>query len=354
MTTLIKNPISDWQRAGEAAAARLPDSQRRASLAAFLAESESLAPLLMLQVLQRLGFCEEGIWHIASRRQQLRIDDCYSELIQHWHQVLEEEGMLECEEDRWSLADCAPAEMRLEQGIDDARHRLRQLMTWLDDAEPLAEALFSQHERIDDWLRAPSLAVQPETLTGLHQLHHHAGIIDDYFTGIIASVLSSLLGECSTPRLLTLGIWPTVDDLPGVVRVTVYPAQSVSGQLRRNALYDAVLASGLLVQADASSRLTELHSWLKADAMLILMENTWEHPLHCATPAAVQALACEHAPFQAVSCAEGRCQQVLQQSGFELLQVWPQAASPMAACGQRLLVARRCAVVPGESVYTGS
>lgn len=354
MTSLNNDLIPRWKLAGETAAAQLPDSQRRASLAAFLAESESLAPLLMLQTLQRLGFCDESSWHVASRRQQLRIADCYSELIQHWHQVLEEEGMLECEEDRWSLADCAPAEMRLEQGIDDARHRLRQLMTWLDDAKPLAEALFSQHERIDDWLRAPSLAVQPASLTGLHQLHHHAGIIADYFSGIITSVLPCLLDACHAPRLLTLGARPTPDGLPGAVCVVADPCQTLSDQLPQDAQHDAVLASDLLVQPDAAHRLMELHTWLKAEATLILLENTCEHPLHPATPAAVQALAYETSNARAVSCAEARCQQLLQQAGFELLQVWPQTASPMATCGQRLLVARRCASVPGESVYTGS
>lgn len=341
MTTLNNRPIADWQRAGEAAAAQLPDSQRCASLAAFLAESESLAPLLMLQTLQRLGFCDEDRWHIASRRQQLRIADCYSELILHWHQVLEEEGMLECEDERWSLANCAPAEMRLEQGIDDARHRLRQLMTWLDDAEPLAEALFSQHERIDDWLRAPSLAVQPASLTGLHQLHHHAGIIDDYFTRIIASVLPCLLNACHPPRLLTLGACPAIDDLADAVWIAADPAQPLSNQLPQDVRHDAVLACDLLVQPDAASRLTELHRWLKADATLILVENTAEHLLHRATPAAVQALACGHPAVRGDSCAEVHCHQVLQQTGFDLLQVWPQAGSPMALCGQRLLVARR-------------
>ena len=351
MTALHNNLIPNWLHAGDAAAAQLPDSQRRASLAAFLAESEGLAPLLMLQILQRLGFCEEGIWHIAARRQQLRIADCYSELIQYWHQVLEEEGMLVCEGERWSLAECAPAEMQLEQGIDDARHRLRQLMSWLDDAGPLAEALFSQHERIDDWLRAPSLAPQPASLTGLHQLHHHAGIIADYFTGIIGSVLPVLLDKCHAPRLLTLGACPAIDDLSGAVWIAAESAQSLSNQLPQDARHDAVLASDLLVQPDAAHRLMELHRWLKADATLILVENTREHPLHRATPAAVQSLAYDRA---AASCTEMHCHQVLQQAGFELLQVWPQAASPMAACGQRLLVARRCAVVPGESVYTCS
>jgi len=354
MTMLNNSPIPDWQRAGDAAAAQLPDSQRRASLAAFLAESESLAPLLMLQTLQRLGFCDAGSWHIASRSQQLRIADCYSELLQHWHQVLEEEGMLECEDERWSLADCAPAEMRLEQGIDDARHRLRQLMAWLDDAEPLAEALFSQHECIDDWLRTPSLALQPASLTGLHQLHHHAGIIDDYFTGIIASVLPCLLDACDTPRLLTLGACAAIDDLAGAVWIAAEPGQSLNSQLPQDARHDAVLASDLLVQPDAARRLSELHTWLKANATLILVENTGEHLLHRLTPAAVQALAYGQPAFRGGSGAEAHCHQVLQQSGFELLQVWPQAASPMAFCGQRLLVARRCAVVPGESVYTGS
>lgn len=108
------------------------------------------------------------------------------------------------------------------------------------------------------------------------------------------------------------------------------------------------------MQPDAARRLSELHTWLKANATLILVENTGEHLLHRVTPAAVQALAYGQPAFRGGSGAEAHCHQVLQQSGFELLQVWPQAASPMAFCGQRLLVARRCAVVPGESVYTGS
>ncbi|MBM7342664.1 hypothetical protein [Pantoea coffeiphila] len=344
MNSQINQPQPAWLRAGSNAAGQLPDDRRRAALAAFLAESESLAPLLMLHSLMRLEFCAEDRWQIADRRQQLRIAPCFDELLQRWHLHLLDEGLLDShDDDIWTLAPCAPAEYQLEQRIDDARHRLRQLMNWLDDATPLADALFSRSMQMEDWLRAPSLAKDWRPDLNLHQLLHMPGIISDYFAGIAVSVLPLLLDESRSdvPSLLALGHTPPrLQDCLTRVAASVVPLdseRSLADQLPGDSLHDAVVLSDLLNQPSPDHLLAELRSWLAPGAVLMLLQNTAERPLHWVTPAAVQA----HARVgQLEAHCEHRCQQMLSQAGFALLQSWPQADSPMAFTGQRLFVAR--------------
>lgn len=344
MNSQINQPQPAWLRAGSNAAGQLPDDRRRAALAAFLAESESLAPLLMLHSLMRLEFCAEDRWQIADRRQQLRIAPCFDELLQRWHLHLLDEGLLDShDDDIWTLAPCAPAEHQLEQRIDDARHRLRQLMNWLDDATPLADALFSRSMQMEDWLRAPSLAKDWRPDLNLHQLLHMPGIISDYFAGIAVSVLPLLLDESRSdvPSLLALGHTPPrLQDCLTRVAASVVPLdseRSLADQLPGDSLHDAVVLSDLLNQPSPDHLLAELRSWLAPGAVLMLLQNTAERPLHWVTPAAVQA----HARVgQLEAHCEHRCQQMLNQAGFALLQSWPQADSPMAFTGQRLFVAR--------------
>ncbi|PRD17373.1 hypothetical protein [Pantoea coffeiphila] len=344
MNSQINQPQPAWLRAGSNAAGQLPDDRRRAALAAFLAESESLAPLLMLHSLMRLEFCAEDRWQIADRRQQLRIAPCFDELLQRWHLHLLDEGLLDShDDDIWTLSPCAPAEHQLEQRIDDARHRLRQLMNWLDDATPLADALFSRSQQMEDWLRAPSLAKDWRPDLNLHQLLHMPGIISDYFAGIAVSVLPLLLDESRSdvPSLLALGYTPPrLQDCLTRVAASVVPLdseRSLADQLPGDSLHDAVVLSDLLNQPSPDHLLAELRPWLAPGAVLMLLQNTAERPLHWVTPAAVQA----HARVgQLEAHCEHRCQQMLSQAGFALLQSWPQADSPMAFAGQRLFVAR--------------
>lgn len=344
MNNSINEPQPAWLLAGTHAAGQLPDDRRRAALAAFLAESASLAPLLMLHSLMRLEFCAEDRWQIAERRQQLRIAPCYDELLQRWHLYLLDEGLLDSHDDEfWTLAQCAPAEHQLEQRIDDARHRLRQLMNWLDDADPLADALFSRSQQMDDWLRAPLMAKDVPPHLNLHQLLHLPGIISDYFAGIAASVLPPLLNEIrrDVPSLLALGQTPPgVQECLARVAASVVPLdtdRALAAQLPGDSLHDAVVLSDLLNQPDPSHLLAELGPWLAPGALLMLLQNTEERPLHWVTPAAVQA----HARAgQGEAHCEHRCRQMLNQAGFALLESWPQADSPMAFAGQRLFVAR--------------
>ncbi|MEJ4043055.1 hypothetical protein [Erwinia sp. SLM-02] len=333
-----------WLRAGTNAAGELPDDRRRAALAAFLAESESLAPLLMLHSLMRLEFCAEERWQIADRRQQLRLAPCFDDLLRRWHLHLLDEGLLDShDDDVWTLAQCAPAEHQLEQRIDDARHRLRQLMNWLDDATPLADALFNRSQQMEEWLRAPSLAQDRPPDLNLHQLLHLPGMIGDYFAGIAVSVLPLLLDEArgNVPSLLALGQTPPrLQDCLTRVAAAVVPLDSdrpLAAQLPDDSLHDAVVLSDLLSQPDPARLLTDLTAKLVPGGLLMLLQNTAERPLHWVTPAAVQA----HARVgQLEAHCEHRCRQMLDEAGFSLLQSWPQADSPMAFAGQRLIVAR--------------
>lgn len=348
----MENPVNPqphpaWLHAGTAAAGQLPDPQRLASLAAFLAESASLAPLLMLHGLMRLSFCQDDQWQIAARRQQLRIAPCFEGLLERWHQHLLAEGLLENIDDRWTLAQCAPGEQQLEQRIDDARHRLRQLMSWLDDAAPLADALFSPPRQIDDWLCAPALAEDATPAASLHQLLHLPGIISDYFSGIANGVLPLLLGQ--PPRLLALGPTPLpLADCLSRIRaevVQVAPGRTLASQLPGDDLHSAVAIGDLLNQPHPHHLLAELGPWLIPGAALLLTQNVEERPLHWVTPAAVRASV---GGERGEPHCEVRCQQILSRAGFELLQTWPQSGTPMAFSGQRLFVARYAPAAAGK------
>lgn len=336
--------LAEWLAAGESAAAEVPDAARRASLAAFLAESASLAPQIMLYTLRRSGFSEVAGWQVVARGRELRVAPCFTPLLQRWHLLLEEEGWLECEGDCWRLAGHAPDLGALEQRIDDARHRLRQLMCWLEQGHTLAAALFSTPEQLEDWLAAPVLL--PSTVPGLHQLLHQPGIIDDYFSGILAEIVPLLLAEQGSDAPLLIGCRHTLAFRRGLPpgappSVVIDLQQPLAAQLAAGERYTALLTSGLFSHRAPQQLLGELHGWLQPGAPLLLLENSAERPLHWVTPAALRAHAVgdSDCPFSAAA-DEARCRQQLEQAGYQLLAVWPQPATAMAFCGQRLLLAR--------------
>ncbi|QUG76743.1 hypothetical protein GKQ23_17880 [Erwinia sp. E602] len=344
MTNHLPDELSaDWQHAVRQAAGNLPEPARLASLAAFLAESASLAPQLMLHALQRSGFTDPASWQIASRCRELRLDACFTPLLERWHLQLWEEGWLENADEGWRLAGHAPDLGALEQRTDDARHRLRQLMGWLEQGHTLAAALFSTPEQLEDWLAAPVLL--PSTVPGLHQLLHQPGIIDDYFSGILAEIVPLLLAEQGSDAPLLIGCRHTLAFRRGLPpgappSVVIDLQQPLAAQLAAGERYTALLTSGLFSHRAPQQLLGELHGWLQPGAPLLL-ENSAERPLHWVTPAALRAHAVgdSDCPFSAAA-DEARCRQQLEQAGYQLLAVWPQPATAMAFCGQRLLLAR--------------
>lgn len=336
--------LAEWLAAGGSAAAEVPDAARRASLAAFLAESASLAPQIMLYTLRRSGFSEVAGWQVVARGRELRVAPCFTPLLQRWHLLLEEEGWLECEGDCWRLAGHAPEPWALEQRIDDAIHRLSQLMSWLDESSALATALFSGLAQLDEWLVAPVLL--PHSPLGLDLLLHVPGILDDYFSGIVASMVPLLQAEPGDCQPLLVGCQRTLAFGRCVLPVSgtgvaVDLRRSLAAQLLPGSRYAGGLFSGLLSEAAAPRLLAELRDWLKPGAPLLLLENSAERPLHWVTPAALRAHAVgdSDCPFSAAA-DEARCRQQLEQAGYQLLAVWPQPATAMAFCGQRLLLAR--------------
>lgn len=142
--------------------AMLKSSQINA-LPAFHSESESLAPLLMLQVLQRLDFTRFPDWTIASRVKSSGIDPCFLPLLTRWHHLLYEEGLLEPQQEGWRLGGCAPCEMALEQRVDDARHRLRHFLNGEGPAALfpgglLADGSFASSDELAAVLKKPQMA----------------------------------------------------------------------------------------------------------------------------------------------------------------------------------------------------
>lgn len=338
----------DWLLAGQRVAATLPDGAQCASLAAFLAESGSLAPQLMLSALLRSGFSTDAGWQIAEQSRALRLDPCFTPLLARWHQQLEEEGWLEQDGAEWRLAQCAPGLAALEQRIDDTRHRLRQLVSWLDDGTVLATALLNDPDQLDSWLAAPLLV--PQAQAGLDRLLHLPGMLSRWFSDIVAAITPLLLADVAPPAggqggpQLLSGCRHTLPftQALSVQAVPVDLQQPLADHLPPHARYHGLMTSGLFSHPAAIPLLQSLQPYLHPGAALLLLENVAERPLHWVTPAALQAQAAGETgcPFSAASDLE-QCRETLQQAGFQLQACWPQPDTPMAFCGQRLLVARR-------------
>ena len=64
------------------------------AIPAFQSESESLAPLLMLQILHLLAFIQPQCWFIESSMRMQGIDLRFLRLFTRWRHILYEEGML--------------------------------------------------------------------------------------------------------------------------------------------------------------------------------------------------------------------------------------------------------------------
>ncbi|WP_437611379.1 amino acid adenylation domain-containing protein [Erwinia sp. V71] len=370
------------QRAGAQAAEQLPEASRIASLCAFQAESESLAPLLMLQILQQLAFCQPQGWLIATRLTELRIAPRFSRLLERWHEALEEEGWLEQDQGLWRLADCAPTEMALAQRLDDGKHRLRQFLSWLDNGSRFADWLFASSHAIENVLREPQLASSllfPDGDSQASEALYQGNIIADYLGSIAAAMLPPLLGGRDAPQLLEIGAGIgglTASTLPAFSALAAmgeyhhtdvspwfsnyaterfghYPSlrtgrydinQRAAQQHYAAESFDAILAANVLHNAHhLSATLNDIWLMLKPGCSLLLLEATVDKQLQWVTAAAVLEHAAEGGSSQGDSplLSESQWRSALTDAGFELIDIWPHAGTPMAFTGQQLFLARR-------------
>ncbi|MFS2225865.1 amino acid adenylation domain-containing protein [Pantoea sp. B65] len=375
--------------AGQQAAERLPAASRLAALAAFQSESEALAPLMMLHILRQLRFCQPPGWTIAARLTALRIDPRFNRLLTRWHQILAAEGMLILQAGQWYQSDCAPGEVALAQRLDDGKHRLRQFLSWLDEGELFADWLFASSNAIETVLKQPQLASSllfPDGDSRASEALYQGNIIADYLGAIAAGLLSQLLAAHPAPRVLEIGAGIgglTASTLPAFAALTeqgeyhhtdVSPwfshyaiqrfghftalrtgrydiNQPAAQQNYAPASMDAILAANVLHNAHhPDAALSEIWLLLKPGASLLLLEATVDKQLQWVTAAAVLEHAAEGGERNGDSPLLSECQwrSALVHAGFELVDVWPHAATPMAFTGQQLFLARR----PQQAVTT--
>jgi len=374
--------VTPFIRAGAHAAEQLPEASRIASLCAFQAESEALASLMMLQILQQLEFCQPQGWQIDTRLAELRIAPRFNRLLTRWHQTLEEEGWLEQDNGVWRIGDCAPVEMALAQRLDDGKHRLRQFLSWLNDGASFADWLFASSSAIEAVLREPQLASSllfPDGDSQASEALYQGNIIADYLGSIAAAMLTPVLAGRDAPRVLEIGAGIgglTASTLPAFAELTAqgeyhhtdvspwfthYAEQRFGGyaplrtgryDINQRAAqqhyaaqsFDAILAANVLHNAhQLAQTLSDIWLMLKPGGSLLLLEATLDKQLQWVTAAAVLEHAAEGGDSHGDSplLSETAWRSALNDAGFELIDIWPHAGTPMAFTGQQLFLARR-------------
>ncbi|WP_017348698.1 hypothetical protein [Pantoea sp. A4] len=148
------------------------DEQQRAALAAFLAEGETLAPLMMWQLLLHLDVVQAEGWELESAGNRARIDRCYHALFKQWHLHLENEGLVNQVDNRWYASECAPCSERVAQRIDDMKIRLQQCTRWHQQGGDMVNNLLPETTTLADILCAPSLC-HPMLPAFARQTDHH-------------------------------------------------------------------------------------------------------------------------------------------------------------------------------------
>ncbi len=373
--------LENLREAGNRAAERLPEPTRLASLAAFQAESESLAPLMMLHILQQLNFILPEGWRIETRIQQLRIAPCFNRLLTRWHHSLEEQGFLEQLQGEWRSGECAPTELALEQRLDDGKHRLRQFLHWLDNGPLFADGLFASSSAIETVLKEPQLASSllfPEGGRAAEALSQ-GNIIADYLGSVVARLLETAIGENTTAQVMEIGAGTgslTASTLPAFTALAVEGTylhtdvtpwfthyaeqrfgdddrlrtgrydinQSAAAQGYKPGSMDAILAANVLHNAHRlEETLGDIYQLLKPGACLLLLAATQDKELQWVTAATVLEHAAERGESQCDSrlLSETQWREMLTAAGFVLIDVWPHAGTPMAFTGQRVFLACR-------------
>lgn len=162
-----------------------------ASLHAFAAESETLLPLVLLNILQQLDFCEPCGWRVAGRITALGIDPRFTRLLNDWHFTLEEEGWLTQKSETWFAADCMPNPGAVEQRLDDGKHRLRQFLCWMDEAGVWVARLFPDSAAVVPVLREPNTAGGQLLPASGEPFDSRTGVLQDIAQRFVNPILSA-------------------------------------------------------------------------------------------------------------------------------------------------------------------
>ncbi|KJV25494.1 hypothetical protein VH86_16680 [Pantoea sp. BL1] len=336
-TAIVASSQHDvWQRAGHQAAQRLPAAAAIAALAAFQTESESMAPLMIWQRLHELSFVSAQGWLIADARQQAGVADCYQFLLEKWHCILEDEGIVEQREQHWFASECAPSLHSIEQRIDDGKIRLRRCLEWHAEGEAFLNTLFADPQSLCEVMRYPKLAQNPlSSHKGrlLYAAMQPGSMLTDYLGQIAASLLQTATQGSDCPRVLEMGADTCHDDLH----------QLRDRQGCPSAQLDAVLATGLLHTTHCLD--TILHGiWhaLKPEGVLIVVESTEDSALRWITAAMVLQQATEgHSQPVTLSLSRETWLQAFVRQGFLLVGDWPQPGTALSFAGQQVFMVQR-------------
>ncbi|ORM65335.1 hypothetical protein PRCB_23025 [Pantoea rodasii] len=357
----------NWYQAGGHAAQRLPAPEEIASLAAFHAESESLAPLMIWQVLHELAIVSAEGWIITEACKQAGIDAVFHRLLERWHLILEEEGIVEQRDHRWFAGDCAPALTSVEQRIDDGKIRLRRCLDWHSAGEAYLNQLFACHHSLCEVMRAPHRA---------HQLQSHNGepiaslaverrnIINDYFGEIVTSLLQTVMQGHDRPQVLEIGSVGLTADGSETDHVSVTPQCSQHAEpcfahtstlptghcdahqpldQKNPEQFHVVLAiNSRRIASNLDVYLTCIWRLLKPGGALIVLEVTQDRALDWISAPAIQQAALGRHHQQDSSILSRECwQQAFLRTGFRMVGEWPEPDMPLAFVGQQIYIVQR-------------
>ena len=336
----VSTQHGDWQRAGHQAAERIPTPAVIASLAAFQTESESMAPLMIWQLLHELSFVSAEGWLIADARQRAGIADCFQFLLEKWHGILEEEGIMEQREQRWFAGDCAPSLPSIEQRIDDGKIRLRRCLDWHLEGDDFLNTLFADQHTLCEVMRYPQLA---QSRLSLHESYpldpamHQRSILVDYLGQIAASLLQTAVQGSDSQQVLEINANTGHSDLHQLRDEQNCPAAQFDAVLAANVLHTTHRLDGIL---------QDIWHALKPEGVMIVVEPTQDSSSRWITAAAVlqQATKEHHSQFT-LSLSREAWQQAFMRNGFNLVGDWPQPGTALAFAGYRVFMMRRSASV---------
>ncbi|WP_367671804.1 amino acid adenylation domain-containing protein [Serratia symbiotica] len=369
-----------WQQAGEQAAQLLPSATDIASLAAFQAESESLAPLMIWQLLHEIAFVSPAGWRLEEARQQAGIAACFGRLLERWHRILEEEGMTELRGQRWFATEYAPALAAIEQRIDDGKIRLSRCLDWHAQGKTFLDWLFTSQHTMIEVMHEPRLAnslLFPDGESAVSEALYQRNKLADYLGQIAAGLLLKVVEAAEKPQVLEIGAGIgglTASTLPAFHRAGAgeYYHTDVSPWFSRYAeerfapysslrtgrydinqplalqnwepaQFDAVLAANVLHNAHhLDTTLSDIWRLLKPGGALIVLEATQDKALQWVTAAAVLEQAAEdHSQQTSPLLSRESWQQAFRRNGFLTVGEWPQPDMPLAFAGQQVFIVQR-------------
>lgn len=336
----VSSKHDDWQRAGHQAAQRLPTPAVIASLAAFQTESESMAPLMIWQLLHELSFVSAEGWLISDARQRAGIADCFQFLLEKWHGILEDEGIVEQREQRWFAGDCAPSLPTIEQRIDDGKIRLRRCLDWHLEGDDFLDTLFADQHTLCEVMRYPQLA--PSRLS-LHEscpldpAMHQRSMLVEYLGQIAASLLQTAVQGSDSQQVLEINANTGHSDLHPLRDEQNCPAAQFDAVLATNVLHTTHRLDGIL---------QDIWHALKPEGVMIVVEPTQDSSPRWITAAAVlQQATKEHNLQFTLPLSREAWQQAFMRNGFHLVGDWPQPGTALAFAGYRVFMMRRSASV---------